>query len=198
MYEEKIRISQQTSDRRNINYNQSVDMKRIAVLICAALSAVSAFAYYDDYGYSTHSDKMSGFAIFSLIVMVAYIVISIVVLVRWWKMTSDVEKIREHITHKNPKLTYLVAIGEKEQAEKAALIMVVDKLYPIYFDPYDLSKAKRMNKEIQSLLPRIQVLGISVPDYVTSGEKFIDYMNSLTGNNIPYKEGPSSEPFAVG
>lgn len=45
-----------------------------------------------------------------------------------------------------------------------------------------------MNKEIAPLLPKIKKLGLEVPEYVTSGEKFIDYMNNLTDNTVPYKE----------
>lgn len=157
------------------------------MLICALIPAKSAFAYYGDYGYSNHSDEMSGFAIFTLIVMIVYIFLSIVILLRWWKMTSNVEQIRQHITHANPKLTYLVAIGEKEQAQKAALTMLVDLLYPIYCDPFNYSKAEAMNKEIQARLSKIQKLGLSVPDYVTTGEKFIDYINELTYGKVPYK-----------
>jgi len=163
-------------------------MKKIVVLICALIPTVSAFAYYGDYGYSSHSDEMSEFEVFTLIVMIAYIILSIVILVRWWKMTTNVEVIRQHLTHANPKLTYLVAIGEKEQAQKAALTMLVDILYPIYSDPYDYSKAESMNKAIADLLPKITKLGIQVPDYVMSGEKFIDYINGLTGNNVSYNE----------
>lgn len=153
------------------------------------LSSVRAFAYYDDFGYSSHSDEMSDFAIFTLIVMITYIIISIVILIRWWKMTTNVEQIRQHITHANPKLTYLVAIGEKEQAQKAALTMLVNKLYPIYFADgnFNPAKAESMDKEIAATLPKIQKLGLAVPEYVTSGEKFIDYINGLTGGNVPYK-----------
>lgn len=163
-------------------------MKKFLVLCCALLSATSAFAYYGDYGYSSSSDEMSGFAIFTLIVMIVYIILSIIILVRWWKMTVNVEQIRQHITHANPKLTYLVAIGETEQAQKAALTMLVDLLYPIYSDPYNYSKADAMNKEIQARLPRIQKLGLSVPEYVTTGERFIDYINGLTDGKVPYKD----------
>ncbi len=158
------------------------------MLVCALIPTLSAFAYYGDYGYSSRNDNMSWFAIFTLIVMIAYIILSIVILVRWWKMTTNVKLIRQHITHANPKLTYLVAIGEKEQAQKAALKMLVDILYPIYTDSYNYSKADAMNKAIASRLPKIQKLGLIVPEYVTSGEKFIDYINELTDGKVPYKE----------
>lgn len=158
------------------------------MLVCALIPTLSAFAYYGDYDYSSHNDNMSWFAIFTLIVMIAYIILSIVILVRWWKMTTNVKLIRQHITHTDPKLTYLVAIGEKEQAQKAALKMLVDILYPIYTDSYNYSKADAMNKAIASRLPKIQKLGLIVPEYVTSGEKFIDYINELTDGKVPYKE----------
>lgn len=163
-------------------------MKKIVILVCALVPALSAFAYYGDYGYSSHSDEMSGFAIFTLVIMIAYIILSIVILIRWWNMTKNVEAIRQHLTHANPKLTYLVAIGEKEQAQKAALTMLVDLLYPIYQDPYEYAKADAMNKEIQSRLSKIEKLGITVPDYVTTGEKFIDYINGLTDGKVPYAD----------
>lgn len=169
-------------------------MKKFAVLLCALLPAISSLAYYGDYGYG-RSDEMSGFAIFTLIVMIAYIILSIVVLVRWFKMTDNVEQIRQHITHANPKLTYLVAIGETEQAQKAALTMLVDKMYSIYYNQYIYSKAEEMNKEIAPLLPKIKKLGLEVPEYVTSGEKFIDYMNNLTDNTVPYKE-KTPDPYS--
>lgn len=120
--------------------------------------------------------------------MIAYIILSIVILVRWWKMTTNVREIRQHITPANPNLAYLVAIGEKERAQKAALKMLVDILYPIYTDPYNYIKAEEMNKAIASRLPKFQKLGLIVPEYVTSGEKFIDYMNELTDDKVPYNE----------
>lgn len=163
-------------------------MKKFVIFCCALLSSVRAFAYYDDFGYSSHSDEMSDFAIFTLIVMITYIIISIVILIRWWKMTTNVEQIRQHITHANPKLTYLVAIGEKEQAQRAALTLIVNKLYPIYWADGNLNpaKAESMDKELSAILPKIKKLGLEIPEYVTSGKKFIDYINELTGGNVPY------------
>lgn len=164
-------------------------MKKISILVCAIIPALSAFAYYGDYGYSSHDDEMSGFAIFTLIVMIAYIILSIVVLVRWWNMTTNVKEIKEHLihSHSNPKLTYLVATGEIEQANKTALVMLVDKLMPTYYDQYDYNKADTMNNFIVTTLPKMEKLGLSLPDYVKSGEKFIDYINNLTGNKVPYR-----------
>lgn len=173
-------------------------MKKVAALVCAIIPAISAFAYYGDYGYSSHNDEMSGFAIFTLIVMIAYIILSIVVLVRWWNMTTHIKEIKETLTHShsNPKLTYLVAIGEIEQANKAALVMLVDKLMPIYYDQYDYDKADSMNKYIGSTLNKMERLGLTLPEYVKSGEKFIDYINGITGNKVPYHDQSTTSPTA--
>lgn len=164
-------------------------MKKLTVLIGALLTSVGAFAYYGEYGYSSyHRDsEMSGFAIFTLIVMIVYIVLSFIVLVRWFKMTSNIQKLTDHVTAANPKITYLVAIGEMELAKKSALKLMVDKLWPFYTDAYIRDKAYQMNFIIQEQLPNIERLGIELPDYVKSGEKFIDYMNNLSGSKVPYK-----------
>lgn len=66
--------------------------------------------------------------------------------------------------------------------------MLVDSLFPIYYDKYEYSKADAMDKIIADKLPKIQKLGLTVPEYVTSGENFIDYLNNLSGNNVTYKE----------
>lgn len=124
-----------------------------------------------------------------ILLALCFLILYIVILVRWWNMTTNIEQIRKHliITDK-PKLTYLVAIGEKERAQKLAVKMLVDILYPIYFDEYNSSKADSMNSSTQPILTKIQRLGLSIPDYVTSGEKFIDYLNSLTGRKVTYED----------
>jgi hypothetical protein len=79
-----------------------------------------------------------------------------------------------------------MAIGEKEQAQKAALSNLVSELLPIYEETneYIVPKDKKMDYIIQSQLPLIQKMGLTVPDYVMSGEKFIAFMNQLTGQNV--------------
>ena len=109
-------------------------------------------------------------------------------------MTTHIKEIKEHLTnkHSNPKLTYLVAIGEIEQANKAALIMLVDKLMQIRDDEYCHMKAETMNKYLAGLLPRMEKLGLTLPDYVKSGEKFIDYINKITTIHTPYVVEPKN------
>jgi hypothetical protein len=159
-------------------------MKKLAVLVCALIPALSAFATNNGHGILCYADETPGFIIF---LMIVYIILSIVVLVRWWKMTTNVEDIRQKIIPNKPDLAYLIAIGEKEQAQKAALTNIVDMLYNIYIASYATSKAVAMNRFLESNLPQMVKLGLTLPDYVTSGEKFIDYMNELTGNKVPYE-----------
>ncbi len=163
-------------------------MKKFCVILCAVLPALNAFAYYDDSDAVAAATTASALAI---IIWVVLLVIYIILLVRWWQMTSDVKQIRQQLANENPKLTYMVAIGDMEQAQKAALKSVVDLLLPIYESTYISEKALSMNQILQSRLPRIQQLGITLPDYVTSGEKFIDYLNALTGNNVTYQTIPN-------
>lgn len=148
------------------------------------MPTMSAFAYYDDYGYSSHSN--SGLTIFFLIVLIVYIILSFIVLRRWWKMTDHVKALYKHVTQSNSNLPFLMAIGEKEQAQKAALSNLVSELLPIYEETneYIVPKDKKMDYIIQSQLPLIQKMGLTVPDYVMSGEKFIAFMNQLTGQNV--------------
>lgn len=158
------------------------------------LAALSASAYYDDYGYSSHSE-LSGFELYILLLSIAGLILSIVILIRWFKMTADVKEIKETITLSNtkPKLTYLIAIGEREKADKSALIMMVDRLTPMYNNEYNYERAASMNRYIASVMPRLEKLGINLPDYVKSGEKFIDFMNGLTGKDVPYTDTEPSK-----
>ena len=159
-------------------------MKKAALLIAALIiPASSAFAYR----YSYHDDGMSGAAVISLHLGIAFMVLGIIILVKFFKMASDVSQIRQRLdnTGNSAKLTYLVAIGEKEQAQKAAVKILVDKLYPIYFDQIIQDKAEAMNEAISTLIPKMRRLGLELPDHVLSGEKFIDYLNRVTGNNVP-------------
>lgn len=166
-------------------------MKKLMIIALAIASNMSAFAYYDSYGYSSHNDEMSGFEIFLLIVMIIYIILSIIILVRWWNMTSDVKQIKEHLTpdmsDSAPKLTYLVATGNIEKANNEAIKMLINQLFSDYYSPQinNNQKAAAMNNYLKPLLKKMERLGLTLPEYVKSGENFINYMNSLTGRNIP-------------
>lgn len=131
---------------------------------------------------------MESFYKILLAISIVEFILCIIILVRWWKMTTNIKIIREHLRREKTNLTYLVAIGEHEQAQKDALKMLVDVLWPIYCDEYNVAKASSMNNQINKLLPKILQLGLTVPDYVTTGEKFIDHMNKLIGAKVPYDE----------
>lgn len=159
-------------------------MKKTALLIAALVPSSSAFAY----GYSYHDDGMAAFSVIMLLFGIAYMVLIIAIIVKFFKIASDVAQIRQHHDNKssrNTKLTYLVAIGEKERAQKEAVRILVDILYPIYFDQSNEAKAETMNESIGPLIPKMKRLGLELPDYVLSGERFITYLNRITGNNVP-------------
>lgn len=155
-------------------------MKKFTVSTFALLTCISAFAYHD-------SDRtISNIYLF---ITIASIVVSIIIFKRWWNMTKDIKDIKKHLTHSstdNPRLTFLIAIGEKEEAQKVAVSMLVDILMKIYYDRMTVNKAATMNTAINDLLPKMTKLGLSLPDHVTSGEKFIEYINNITGNSVKY------------
>lgn len=166
-------------------------MKKILVAVCALLCATPAFAYYDDFDLTHHGD-LTAFGVFVIILGITYIVLSIVVLVRWWKMTKNIELIKSQLTYEKSTPEYLILVDEKEKARKAVLTDLVDDLYAVYEynfmnSPLYYNKAEEMDKIIQDKQPEIDRMGLTMPDYVTSGEKFIDYVNALTGTEVKYK-----------
>lgn len=161
-------------------------MKKL-LLLTALLSipAISAFGYYEsDFG------SVSYLATLSVVITVIFGIISILAIIRFFEMSSDVKAIKQQITtpQSREKLTYLVAIGELKKADKEALKMLVDELMPIYYNENDYNKANSMNGLLVTVLPKMERLGITLPDYVKSGEKFIDYLNEKTGNDIAYAD----------
>lgn len=165
-------------------------MRKISILCFALLTSVSSFASSGDYTFSGFVDELRVFAIFLLIVMIVYMVLSIVFIVRWWNMTTDVKEINERLRNSdaNCSLTFQIATGNMEQANKDALVMLVGRLMRIYNDEYYDNKADTMNKYLAPILSKMEKLGITLPEYVMTGENFIDYINGLTGNAVPYHE----------
>ena len=91
---------------------------------------------------------------------------------------------QEFQNEKRTSLTYLISIGELEKANKQALIRTVEKLRAVYYSSTIKDKASKMDTYLKDTLPKLLKMGITLPEYVQSGERFIDYMNNLTGNNV--------------
>lgn len=91
---------------------------------------------------------------------------------------------QEFQNEKRTSLTYLISIGELEKANKQALIRTVEKLRAVYYSSTIKDKASKMDTYLKDILPKLLKMGIILPEYVQSGERFIDYMNNLTGNNV--------------
>ena len=91
---------------------------------------------------------------------------------------------QEFQNEKRTSLTYLISIGELEKANKQALIRTVEKLRAVYYSSTIKDKASKMDTYLKDMLPKLLKMGITLPEYVQSGERFIDYMNNLTGNKV--------------
>ena len=85
---------------------------------------------------------------------------------------------------KRSSLTYLISIGELEKANKQALMRTVEYLRNVYYDSSINEKGEKMDIYLADKLPKLLKMGITLPEYVQSGEQFIAYMNNLTGNYI--------------
>lgn len=163
-------------------------MKKLMILI-AFMGTVTATAmgkiYLDDYGYSRAMEKQMETAdhisTFFLIVGIAYIVLSVIVLVRWWKMTKVVNKIYEITEQNDYSIFYLASTGRMDEARDKGIKELYDALVKVYFDEQVWGKEKEMDKEIALRLPTLTKIGIEVPDFMTSGEKFVNHFRELTG-----------------
>lgn len=154
------------------------------------LCSLNVFAQYDhyDYGYS----EWTGWHTFGLILLIAYTALIIFLVIRWLEMAKDVKTIRKSLDNIEKKyieidtmeFEYLIACGETEIANKKALKHLVKLLIEIYNNEYVRYSASYMDKTIEHWLGVYNRLNLTMPDYVTSGEKFIDYMNALTGRNV--------------
>lgn len=163
-------------------------MKKILVAVCALLSAAPAFAYYDDFELTHHGDLTFLGVVFFIILPILYIVL----LVRWWNMTTNIKQIKEQLTYSKCTPEHLILIGEKEKAQKLVLTNLVIALSAVYecnsmSSPLYYNKAEEMDRIISDKQPEIDRMGLTMPDYVTTGEKFIDYVNALTGMEVKYK-----------
>lgn len=159
-------------------------MKRLTILATALIPAITMFAYYGDYGYSSRHDEMSGFAIFLWIVA---FICSVILLIRWWKMTADIKAIKQKLTTPgDEKISYLLALGEMEHAEKLVLTRLIDVMYPIYAEGIRNNRkkeftAREIDNSIQPFIRGYSHLKVNIPEYARSGQAFIEYMDEVTG-----------------
>lgn len=167
-------------------------MKKVFLILGIIGIIATASAQY--YGTGTHYMQvhdiiMSGFEKFTIAFEIA-LVVCIIIMLRTLKSIDNNIKLQtagEKSELSQPRsLTYMVAIGEIEKANKEGLKRLVDALYPLYNDASLSQKVEAMDKLIQSNLPRMEKLGLILPDYVHSGKNFIDYMNRLTGKSMAY------------
>ena len=95
---------------------------------------------------------------------------------------GEVRKIFTNFScRKRSSLTYLISIGEPEKAYKQAMIRTVEYLRNVYYSDNNKDKVKKMDMYLAEKLPKLLKMGITLPEYVQSGEQFIKYMNNLTG-----------------
>ena len=162
-------------------------MKKHILFLLASLVSLGAYAY-PDYPYtygSSNSDQMSGFDIFIIVVASVYIILSIIVLVRWWKLTKHVAEIKDSINKRDDILAVLASDG-KEEAQRVGIRNLMKDLLSIYnnYDIHNRLKAQEMKPIFSKYSKLFNKLGFNVPDYLRTVSNFITYMNDLTGNDV--------------
>lgn len=69
-------------------------MKRFTVLAFFVMVALSSFAYYGDYSYSSPKFEMPGWLIFMGIIMFVWGVLEIILFFKIWGMTDDIREMK--------------------------------------------------------------------------------------------------------
>lgn len=162
-------------------------MKKILLSAAAISAAFSASASsYDDVPFI-----FSGmFTFFSIAIPIAFIVLLISIAAKVDNISKKVDLLASPVPVPKPnqaqKLSYLVGLGEQEEAQKLAERLTFDFLYNIYFGTsYSVSKREWIDQYLAEKLPKYERLGITLPERLRSGAAFIEYMNNLTGGKVP-------------
>lgn len=126
-----------------------------------------------------------------ILLVIFYLILAILSLILffkiWW-MTNDVAALKKQLVPEGETtLTELVATGETDKAAYNAKHMLYAMLSETYFssDITYKNKSAVMEEKLSTILPRIQRLGLDLPDNLTSAKAFIEFMNGVTGKSIP-------------
>lgn len=160
-------------------------MKKLLIVPMGLLS-LNAFAdYYPCIGYISYRDDWSGFEIFILIASIVFFIISIIVLFRWWSMTSDIKKIRNYLQPGEDDIIAIYCSEGKEAAQKAGIKSLVTELMEIYDSPryHPDERYNYMAPIFSRYATLFNKLGLVVPPYLKTVSLFIKRLNEITGND---------------
>lgn len=180
-------------------------MKRLSVLVATLATAVSAFAYYGDYGYSSRSD--SGWGIFLGIVTLIGAILEIILFFKIWGMTNNIEALKKDHFNENAFedkaeiASYLrknLVLGNMDNVKRILLQNFIDNVerafYNIKTGDYNNEgkwvsyKEENLQKSIKpyvdNLIKLYAKIGEEVPVYILRMETFGDYFRIFVGEDL--------------
>ena len=183
-------------------------MKRISVTVFALTTALSTFAYYGDYGYSSSRFEMPGWLTFIGIMMIVWGILEIILFFKIWGMTNDVRALKEdHFYEKAQTTSFLrknLILGNIDNVKRILLQKFVDNVEHAYGELQEgvyengvgwvSYKEKNMKESItpyvKTLISQYAKIGEEVPAYITRMETFGDYYSLMTENDLLYPVSP--------
>lgn len=174
-------------------------MKRFTVLAFFVMVALSSFAYYGDYSYSSPKFEMPGWLIFMGIIMFVWGVLEIILFFKIWGMTDDIREMKTNYfnekkrTRKSMRKNFL--LGDIEKVKTTLLKQFVDDVEAAFAKmkssgyeddengTYHLVSYNEKNlKEsirpyIEKLQKQFEFIGEEMPIYFTRMETFNDYFS---------------------
>ena len=179
-------------------------MKRISVIVFVLTTALSTFAYYGDYGYSSSRFEMPDWLTFIGIMMIVWGILEIILFFKIWGMTNDVRALKEdHFYEKAQTASFLrknLILGNIDNVKRILLQNFIDNVEHGYSELQEgcyengvgwvSYKEKNMKESItpyvKALMSQYAKIGEEVPMYITRMETFGDYYSLMAEEDLRY------------
>lgn len=111
----------------------------------------------------------------SIIAAIISLSISIVILVRWWRMTKDIQDIKNTIAKVTPKnkVPILYLLGKHDAAREIAIENLVIKLLEMRGGYTEV----KIDETINNYRKYLKQFDITLPEELSSAAKFIEFSN---------------------
>lgn len=180
-------------------------MKKLSVLVTTLTTAVSAFAYYGDYGYSSRSE--SGAEVFLGVVIIIVAILNIILFFKIWGMTDNIKALKKDHFNENAfenkaeTASYLrknLVLGNMDNVKRILLQNFIDNVERAYgklkTGDYDNKnnwvsyKEENLQKNIKpyvdNLIKLYARIGEEVPVYILRMKTFGDYFGFFVEGDL--------------
>lgn len=130
--------------------------------------------------YSSYSSGPEGWALFMILLFIAWGVLNIILFFKIWKACNDVKKIASNFSGANSPLIwsdYLI-FDKKEEAVKNVIHQLLSNLNKVYYG-YMTTQPQYYDKEIEEAKRRLEIIGMGeLPEQLSSIENFLNWKKS--------------------